>query len=88
MAGKHAGHQVARTTMGNQKYQKKSCPHCREGLEDGLEESTCWRYAQHTRISGLGWTPYSWSRTGQFSFARQSSGEKYWSVNCEQRDNI
>ena len=27
-----------RTTMAN-KYQKKSCPHCKEGLEDGLEES-------------------------------------------------
>ena len=27
-----------RTTMGN-KYSKKSCPHCREGLEYGVEES-------------------------------------------------
>ena len=27
-----------RTTMGN-KYQRKSCPHCKEGLEEGLEES-------------------------------------------------
>ena len=27
-----------RTTMGN-KYKQKSCPHCREGQEDGVEES-------------------------------------------------
>ena len=27
-----------RTRMGN-KYKKKACPHCREGKEDGVEES-------------------------------------------------
>ena len=27
-----------RTTMGNM-YKQKTCPHCREGQEDGVEES-------------------------------------------------
>ena len=54
-----------RTTIGN-KYKKKACPHCREGQEDGVEESP-----KHILEDCAAYSDYRAGRTGWFSSARQ-----------------
>ena len=63
-----------RTTMGNM-YKQKACPHCREGQEDGVEESRkhiledCGAYS--ARLQSRPEPPYRAGRTGLFSSVRQ-----------------